>query len=227
MGQYRRSVRYAPAIEQALLLAGQYRTSVITGGPIPNKRYNWRANAEQALLRAVQCRTSVITGGPIPNKPGRSEPLTPSPSSTSPSKRYGGTDTSNTTKDAVSSNSQTQNCGCPRRQCQPLCLSLPQKRTENAWRNGYWTTTALARSTFANTNHSQRCLGPPYASWSTPTPARSPTTPPSQSPSTGRRPSRPALIRTYAWVSLSRSPSALLSLGATRWSSAPKSPGVQ
>ena len=47
------------------------------------------------------------------------------------------------------------------RHLQPLYLSLPQKRTENAWRNGYWTTTALARSTFANTNHFQRCLPPP------------------------------------------------------------------
>ena len=45
----------------------------------------------------------------------------------------GGTDTYNITKDAVSSNSQTQKCGCPRRQCPPPPpTSLPIPATEES-----------------------------------------------------------------------------------------------
>ena len=45
--------------EQALLRAGQYRTSLNTGRPIPKKRYYGRANTEQALLSTGQYRRSV------------------------------------------------------------------------------------------------------------------------------------------------------------------------
>ena len=143
----------------------------------------------------------------------------------------GGTDTSNTTKDAVPSTSQTQNCECPRRQCPPPPpTSLPIPATEeNRERLEKWLLDYYSSISFNVCQHQPlpKMSAPPpppqFASWSTPTPARSPTTPPSQSPSTGRRPSRPALTRAYAWVSLSRSPSALLSLGATKWTSAPKS----
>ena len=67
----------------------------------------------------------------------------------------GGTDTSNITKDAVSSNSQTQNCGCPRRQCPPPPpTSLPVPTTEeNRERLEKWLLDYYSSSSFNVCQH--------------------------------------------------------------------------
>ena len=77
----------------------------------------------------------------------------------------GGTDTSNTTKDAVSSNSQTQNCRCPRRQCPPPPpTSLPIPATEeNRERLEKWLLDYYSSSSFNVCQHQPlpKMSGPP------------------------------------------------------------------